>query len=72
MDLSKGIDSAKSNSHKCMVANNNLSMGSNFKMVVMNWQCCALVLGKLLLSLLKKLIIVVLFITLANLMHSIC
>ena len=78
IDLSKGIDPPESNNSKEYIICHywDLIMGSNFKilfvMAVLIWQCYVLILAILLLSLLKELIIVVLFMTLANLKQFIC
>ena len=61
---------------ECVCHYSYIFVGLNFKMlfvmVVMTWQCCILILALLLLSLLKVLIIVALFITLANLKQLVC
>ena len=78
IDLNEGIGPAKSYNCKFLMACDYrfLSMGLIFKilsvMIVMIWQYSVLILAILLLSLLKELIIVVLFMALANVKQFIC
>ena len=78
IDISKGIDVAQSNNSKECISCHDCFPNHGFEfqillvMVVVIWKFYVLMLATLLLLPLKMLIIVLLFITLANLKQFIC